>query len=157
MKLNHSQAAKAAGISRKTLYAHVEKGKISQEKDSDNNPVYDLSELLRVYPNLNTGVTNEPLDNDVTSNQAEPATPHPEVTADTRLLEQEIKHLKEKLEVEQERRLKAEEIAAQERADKVSLLEIVERHSRALPAPKESEISTPPPKRGFWGQLFGSK
>lgn len=152
MKLNHSQAAKAAGISRKTLYAHVEKGKVSQEKDSDNNPVYDLSELMRVYPDLNTETADTSQGSSVTSSQPEPAPPHPQVTPDTQLLELEIRHLKEKLEVEQERRIKAEESAAQEKAEKVSLLEIVERHSKALPAPAEIQ-----PHTGFWARLFGAR
>lgn len=157
VKLNHSQAAKAAGISRKTLYAHVEKGKVSQEKDADNNPVYDLSELMRVYPDLNTETADTSQDTSVTSNQTESPPPHPQVTPDSQLLEQEIRHLKEKLEVEQERRIKAEESVAQEKAEKLSLLEIVERHSRALPAPQELASSSAPEKPGFWKQLFGAK
>jgi acetylornithine deacetylase/succinyl-diaminopimelate desuccinylase-like protein len=155
VKLNHSRAAKAAGISRKTLYAHVERGKVSQEKDGDNNPIYDLSELIRAYPNLNTETVNTLQDNSVTSTQTETATLHPQVTPETQLLELEIRYLKEKLEVEQERRLKAEESAAQEKAEKVSLLEIVDRHSRALPTPIESELTEQMAKRGFWGRLFG--
>lgn len=61
-------------------------------------------------------------------------------------------YLKEKLEVEQERRLKAEESAVQEKAEKVSLLEIVERHSKALPVPAE-----PQRRAGFWTRLFGAR
>lgn len=153
MKLNHSQAAKAAGISRKTLYAHVEKGKVSQEKDADNNPIYDLSELMRVYPDLNTETADTSQASSVTSSQSEPASPHPKVTPDTQLLELEIRHLKEKLEVEQERRIKAEENAVQEKAEKVSLLEIIERQSRALPVPVEAHAAAPEsaPRRKFLG------
>lgn len=92
MKLNHSQAAKAVGISRKTLYAHVEKGKVSQEKDGDNNPVYDLSELMRVYPDLNTEIANTSQGSPVASSQSKPASPHPQVTPDIQLLEVEIRY-----------------------------------------------------------------
>lgn len=49
MKVNISQAAEMAGVTRATLYRHIEKKGISVEKDDDNNPRIDVSELVRVY------------------------------------------------------------------------------------------------------------
>lgn len=51
--LNLSQAAQAAGITRRTLYNHVKQGKVTVSRDEKNNPVVDVSELIRVYGNVN--------------------------------------------------------------------------------------------------------
>ncbi|EBC2122716.1 hypothetical protein VYS61_004661 [Salmonella enterica] len=50
--LNLSQAAQAAGITRRTLYNHVKQGKVTVSRDGKNNPVVDISELIRVYGNV---------------------------------------------------------------------------------------------------------
>ncbi len=49
MKYSISKAAKIAGITRKTLYKHIEKKPISVEKDDNGRPIIDASELIRVY------------------------------------------------------------------------------------------------------------
>ncbi|MGR3972773.1 hypothetical protein [Shewanella sp. 1180_01] len=51
-KLNLSQAAKAVGKNRVTLWRHINTGKLSAERDRDGNPLVDTSELLRVYGEL---------------------------------------------------------------------------------------------------------
>lgn len=51
--LNLSQAAQAAGITRRTLYNHVKQGKVTVSRDGKNNPVVDVSELIRAYGNVN--------------------------------------------------------------------------------------------------------
>lgn len=51
--LNLSQAAQAAGITRRTLYNHVKQGKVTVSRAGKNNPVIDVSELIRVYGNVN--------------------------------------------------------------------------------------------------------
>ena len=58
-KLNLSQAAHVAGISRTTIYRHIRKGKISTEKDRDGNPVIDTSEIERVYGMKHTNTPKE--------------------------------------------------------------------------------------------------
>lgn len=50
--LNLSQAAKAVGITRRTLYNHVRSGKVTISRDVKNNPSIDVSELIRVYGNV---------------------------------------------------------------------------------------------------------
>lgn len=50
--LNLSQAAKAVGITRRTLYNHVRSGKVTISRDVKNNPSVDVSELIRVYGNV---------------------------------------------------------------------------------------------------------
>ncbi|MEL7118241.1 MAG: hypothetical protein AAFO07_02335 [Bacteroidota bacterium] len=49
MKVNKSEAARMVGITRATLYSHIEKKGITVEEDTDGNPVIDVSELIRVY------------------------------------------------------------------------------------------------------------
>ncbi|MGJ3448924.1 entry exclusion protein 1 [Enterobacter sp. PTB] len=51
-QLNLTQAAQAAGITRRTLYNHIKQGKISTSRDKKNNPVIEVAELIRVYRNL---------------------------------------------------------------------------------------------------------
>lgn len=49
MKYSISESARIVGITRKTLYKHIDKKPISTEKDSNGKPVIDASELIRVY------------------------------------------------------------------------------------------------------------
>jgi len=47
--LNLTQAAEAVGITRKTLYKHLDSGKLSAVRDSSGKRAVDVSELIRVY------------------------------------------------------------------------------------------------------------
>ena len=55
-QLNMTDAAKAAGVSRNTLYKKIKKGTISVTYDRHENKVIDTSELIRVFGELQ-GVT----------------------------------------------------------------------------------------------------
>jgi len=59
-QLNMSQAAQAVGITRRTLYNHVKQGKITTSRDKKNNPVIDVSELIRAYGNVTLPVKKIP-------------------------------------------------------------------------------------------------
>jgi len=59
-RLNLTQAAKAAGVTRRTLYNHINQGKVTASRDEKNNPVIDVSELIRVYGNVNLPVKKFP-------------------------------------------------------------------------------------------------
>lgn len=64
MKYTVIEAAKIAGISRQTIYRHIDKKPISTEKDDEGNIFIDASELLRIYGDkLNFDVTNTKTDN----------------------------------------------------------------------------------------------
>ncbi len=64
MKYTVIEAAKIAGISRQTIYRHIDKKPISTEKDDEGNIFIDASELLRIYGDkLNFDVTNTKSDN----------------------------------------------------------------------------------------------
>ncbi|MCP4936526.1 MAG: hypothetical protein GY927_20565 [bacterium] len=49
MKLNKTQAAKAAGVTRPTLDKHIKEGRLSTGKNGRGQVVIDVSELERVY------------------------------------------------------------------------------------------------------------
>lgn len=51
-KVNLTQGAKLAGVSRSTLNRHIKEGKISKANGSDGKPWVDTSELQRVYGGL---------------------------------------------------------------------------------------------------------
>ncbi|MBK5480345.1 hypothetical protein JFU04_30160 [Pseudomonas sp. TH21] len=59
-RLNLTQAAKAAGVTRRTIYNHINQGKVTASRDEKNNPVIDVSELIRVYGNVNLPVKKVP-------------------------------------------------------------------------------------------------
>lgn len=49
MQVSISKAAEMVGITRATLYRHIEKKGISVDKDEEGNPKIDVSELIRIY------------------------------------------------------------------------------------------------------------
>lgn len=51
-KVNLTQGAKLAGVSRSTLNRHIKEGKISKDNSKDGKPCVDTSELQRVYGEL---------------------------------------------------------------------------------------------------------
>ncbi|WP_375291256.1 helix-turn-helix domain-containing protein [Lelliottia sp. RWM.1] len=50
-----TEAAKLAGVTRRTIYRHIKAGKLSASVTSSDNTVIETSELLRVY-----GVLSQP-------------------------------------------------------------------------------------------------
>lgn len=68
MKYTVIEAAKVVGISRQTIYRHIEKKPITTEKDDDGNIFIDASELIRVYGNNIDFNAHKDSDNPVTSN-----------------------------------------------------------------------------------------
>jgi len=49
MRVSISKAAEMVGVTRATLYRHIDKKGITVQKDEDGNPKIDVSELIRVY------------------------------------------------------------------------------------------------------------
>jgi len=49
MKHSIAEAARIVSVTRKTFYKHIDKKGISVEKDGNDSPVIDASELIRVY------------------------------------------------------------------------------------------------------------
>lgn len=58
-KVNISEAARLAGVSRSTFYRHIETKGISTSKDREGNPTVETSELVRVYGALQDTTTRD--------------------------------------------------------------------------------------------------
>jgi chromosome segregation ATPase len=73
MQVSISKAADMVGITRATLYRHIEKKGITTVKDREGNPKIDVSELIRVYgdevkmPGEEGGKNTENKENDTAS------------------------------------------------------------------------------------------
>jgi len=112
-RLNLTQAARTANVSRSTLYRHIKEGRVSRTLDENNEPVIDTSELLRAYGALK---------------QQDSAVEQPTVQPGTQIRQQDIEHeialLKLKLEHSEELRQQAEKEKEkwQEQSERLSLL-----------------------------------
>jgi len=139
-QLNMSQAAQAAGITRRTLYNHVKQGKVTTSRDKKNNPVIDVSELIRAYGNVSLPVKKIPKvthheNTQVNFPSEQLQTMQKEIEelklAVTHMLEDKTARESERKQYEEERRKYQEEIS--------TLNEKLERER----------------KKGFWARLRG--
>lgn len=133
-KVNLTQGAKLAGISRSTINRHLKEGIISKEIGEDGKPCVDTSELQRVYGIVSHGVPrrNVPM--------TQRGTP-PEITEnmiEIKLLRAELTAAKERLEETQKDR---DEWKGQ--AKTLSLLLTDDRQEKPVER-----------KRSFWGGTF---
>ena len=155
MKLNLTQASRAAGISRSTRYRHIRKGRVSVEIDGDGERCIDVSELIRCYGEV-AQVWNTPGDT------PRAGTTQGDTPADTPLRRPRTDDLIQAaakvatLEAENEalRRRQSDEAAIlRERvreleADKARLFDLVERQSLLLTEGKrDSQGKRPGPRR----------
>ncbi len=115
-KLNLTQAAKAAGIARGTLYRHIKDGKVTCEENDNGERVIDTSELLRVYKKLKSDGTSQ---GDVPNGEIEQhGTPN-----NVQLIQQENEHLKQRLVEVEKDKLERKEREEKLQADNTRLLE----------------------------------
>lgn len=118
MKYSISEAARIVGVTRKTLYKHIEKRPISIEKDDSDRPVIDASELVRVYGDQCRFEAAEPGSQDTTSIEEEGGQytkiNNPKSVSDAETLEAAV--LKKELEMLQ-KQLRAEKDGYEEQID----------------------------------------
>ncbi len=146
-KLNLTQAAKAAGIARGTLYKHIQEGKISCQLDDKGKRVIDTSELMRVYGEIN-----------------QPETAH-ERSEDRPIEQKETQEETEVVEVLRERIGDLEKQVEDMRQDKEAsnkreseLIDIVkQQQTLLLPSGDMEKAGKGTKKAGFLGRLFGGK
>lgn len=137
-KVNLTQGAKLAGISRSTLNRHLKEGKVSKGIGEYGKPCVDTSELQRVYGSVSHGV----LRRDVPMTQRGTPPETAENMTEIALLRAELTATKERLEETQRDR---DEWKGQ--AKTLSLLLTDQRQEKPVER-----------KRGFWGGIFsGSK
>lgn len=124
MLVNKTDAAKLAGISRKTLYTHIDEKGISITKDKDESEKIDISELERVYGFETIAANRKKLEEDSRETSEETSKPKQDVTPLHTLIrvkeqEKEIEKLKE-----------IGQITKQALEDKIAILEDALKESR---------------------------
>lgn len=93
-KVNLTQGAKLAGVSRSTLNRHIKEGKVSKANGKDGKPCVDTSELQRVYGELSHTTPSQ----DVSMTQSETAYSKAENAIEIATLKAELHAAKERLE-----------------------------------------------------------
>jgi hypothetical protein len=143
-RLNITQAAKLAGVSRVTIYKHAKAGKISVYMEQDGSRTVDVAELERVYGTLHKP---EVLTESVSTLQSE--TPQVMLILQDQIkrLEHELDRMRQERDVEREAREREREKSERERE---RLHSIIEKQTLLLPQPKETEG-----KRSWWRRWKG--
>jgi len=138
MKLTISQASRATGVARGTLYTHIKKGRLSAEPDEFGRIYVQVAELERVYGTLKSpkastlsieqsGVNTE-------QSQSVNVDAHQQALVDALRRENEL--LRNQLD--------------QAHAEKLGLLDVLKSQARLLQAPRDAEAESKPRRRRWW-------
>lgn len=138
-RLNLTQAAKAAGITRRTLYNHINQGKVTASRDGKNNPVIDVSELIRVYGNVSLPVKKIPTVSQ-RKNTQENSTPEP-----LEAVRRELAELKASVTLLLEDKVAREEERQRHESERLQLQEEITRLKSELDSERH---------KGFWSRVF---
>lgn len=141
-RLNLTQAAKAAGITRRTLYNHINQGKVTASRDEKNSPVIDVSELIRAYGNVNLPVKKIPT---LTHRENTHKNYTPDALSDVR---KELAELKEAVTLMLEDKTAREEERRRGEDERRQLQEEVKRLGEQLEQEKA---------RGLWSRIFAGR
>lgn len=158
-----SDAAKKVGISRSSIYRLIEEGKLSATTDHRGKKVVELTELLRVFGSIGHDETKQnksqedrkhkPVHTSGTSSKTGQDTLVSAVQELERMRYQlqikdmELKLKDKELELVQERLGDLKQITEQVSQEKNKLLEIIERQSLLLAAPKPQQAVSKPRSR----------
>lgn len=137
-----TEAAKMAGVTRRTIYRYLNSGKLSAAVTSGDSTQIETSELLRVFRNLSQSedakVSTESQGNE------------PQYV--TRLLE-EMSRLREIVESQQTLLLEDKQSREKQNAERLQQSELIEQLQRERDA--LSQALDTERKKGFWKKLFG--
>ena len=145
-ELNLTQAAKAAGIARGTLYKHIQEGKISCQLDDKGKRVIDTSELMRVYGDIKQPETTHerleerPIEHKETQEETEVTQVLRERIGD---LEKQVEDLRQDKEISSKR--------------ESELLDILKQQQTLLLPLGNTEKAEKHLKKRFFSKLFGGK
>jgi len=131
MRLNISQAARAAGVSRGTLYNHIKKGRLSVEKGDDGRTYVQVAELQRVYDTLHVEQVST-----LSTEQSHSVNVDAGQQALVDALRRENELLRNQLE--------------QANIEKLSLLDVLKSQARLLEAPRDAQAGGKPRRRRWW-------
>jgi len=123
MRLNVSQAAKAASVSRGTIYHRIKKGSLSSEKGDDGRTYIQIAELQRVFGSLVIAGVND-VQKQVTVEQ---------------LGVQEVEALRVEVRMLREQARKAEERELELRDQVQTMMDVLKAQTRLLEAPGQAE------------------
>lgn len=132
--LSTNDAARVAGISRRSIQRAIKEGRLSATTDGDGNRVIDTSELIRVYGELRRVAD-------------EPATMTHSVATEATLitvLQDQLQHAQDQLEQVMRQAHEREQQAQQEKARLLALLEAEQQarrdlETKLLPAPRPAQ------------------
>lgn len=130
--LSTNNAARVAGISRRSIQRAIKEGRLSATTDGDGNRVIDTSELIRVYGELRRVAD-------------EPATMTHSVATEATLitvLQDQLQHAQDQLEQVMRQAYEREQQAQQEKAHLLALLQAEQVARRDL----EQKLLPPPPQ-----------
>ena len=143
-RLNMTQAAKLAGVSRVTIYKHAKAGKISVHMEQDGSRTVDVAELERVYGTLHKP---EMLTETVNTLQTETSRVVLILQEQMKRLEHELDRMRQERDAEREAREREREKAERERE---RLHTIIEKQTLLLPQPKKMQAP-----RSWWRRWKG--
>lgn len=156
-KLSISEAHRATGKARSTIERHVADGTLSAEKNEAGRAFIDVSELQRVYGEVNPAAIKKA--------KQKPASLQPAATEngpELQLLQQRLEFTERERDEAQRREREAteerREAARQFQAERERLQTTIELQAtqiKQLAAPSAETTTEPSAKRGFWKRLFG--
>jgi hypothetical protein len=136
-KLSQVQAARAARVSRTTIYRAMKQGRLSAERDEFGNVHIDASELLRVFPGADLQRAHAHAPKDAPDGHAQPRAPLTiEELVNLHAVVEDLRADKLHLRAELERAAAEREHVAEERAraaeERTRLLTMLEEKDRQL-------------------------
>lgn len=154
-KLNISEAARATDKPRSTIQRNIKKGVLSAETDATGRTVIDVSELQRVFGNLDMDAVARGAEQSGAKEQSATA----QNGAETELMRLKLEYVERERDEAQRREREERDRHQETKEEKARLFDMLEQAQKtiaALPAPNP-EPATPvdPPKRGFWARLTG--
>jgi len=139
-----TEAAKMAGVTRRTIYRYLKSGKLSAAVTGDDNTQIETSELLRVFGSLSQPEAEE-VSTESQGNELEYV---------TRLLD-EMSKLRDIIESQQTLLLEDKQSREQQKAERQQQSELIEQLQRERDA--LSQALDAERKKGFWKKLFSNK
>lgn len=156
-KLSISEAHRATKKARSTIERHITDGTLSAEKNESGRAFIDVSELQRVYGEVNPAAIKKA--------KQKPASLQPAATendTELQLLQQRLEFTERERDDAQRREREAteerREAARQFQAERERLQTTIEMQAgqiKQLAAPPAELTPEPGAKRGFWKRVFG--
>lgn len=142
-QLNLSQAAGAVGITRRTLYNHIEQGRVTVSRGEKNTRVIDVSELIRVYGTVN--LPEKQVHTDSQRKNAQSDFPNEALSA----MRKELAELRELIQSQQQLLLEDKQQRDQKNDADEQEHQRLQQEVADLKQQLEAER-----KKGFWNKLF---